>query len=232
MPQHHSELVSVLRKTPLLAALTETELASLATRARCRQYAQNELLFSEGEPCKGLYIVATGLVRIFKVSSNGREHVLSLDGPGASLAELPVFDGGVYPASAAAIKDSEVIFLSRNDFRSLCLERPEVALKLLEVIGGRLRRLVGIIEELSFTTVRQRLIRYLLRQARTSGKQAGQSRTFTIGSNYQAIAAEIGTVRDLVSRTLARLQAQGLLTVEGREITIPDIRQLENEDRS
>jgi CRP/FNR family cyclic AMP-dependent transcriptional regulator len=156
--------------------------------------------------------------------------VLSLDGPGTSLAELPVFDGGVYPASAAATKDSEVIFISRSDFRSLCLERPEVALKLLEVVGGRLRRLVGIIEELSFTTVRQRLIRYLLRQARASGKQAGPARVFAIDGNYQAIAAEIGTVRDLVSRTLARLQAQGLLTVEGREITIPDICQFENEE--
>jgi CRP/FNR family transcriptional regulator, cyclic AMP receptor protein len=230
MPQCSSDLVNILKKAPLFAALADTELLSLAVRARCRQYAQNELLFSEGEPCKGLYVVATGLVRIFKVSSSGREHVLSLDGPGTSLAELPVFDGGVYPASAAATKDSEVIFISRSDFRSLCLERPEVALKLLEVVGGRLRRLVGIIEELSFTTVRQRLIRYLLRQARASGKQAGPARVFTIDGNYQAIAAEIGTVRDLVSRTLARLQAQGLLTVEGREITIPDICQLENEE--
>ncbi|MFL6465827.1 MAG: Crp/Fnr family transcriptional regulator [Bryobacteraceae bacterium] len=230
MPQYSSDLVNILKKAPLFAALADAELLSLAVCARCRQYAQNELLFSEGEPCKGLYVVATGLVRIFKVSSSGREHVLSLDGPGTSLAELPVFDGGVYPASAAATKDSEVIFISRSDFRSLCLERPEVALKLLEVVGGRLRRLIGIIEELSFTTVRQRLIRYLLRQARTSGKQAGPARIFTIGSNYQAIAAEIGTVRDLVSRTLARLQAQGLLTVEGREITIHDICQLENEE--
>jgi CRP/FNR family transcriptional regulator, cyclic AMP receptor protein len=158
--------------------------------------------------------------------------VLSLDGPGSSVAEVPVFDGGVYPASAAATKDSEIIFISRNDFRSLCLERPEVALKLLEVVGGRLRRLVGIIEELSFTTVRQRLIRYLLRQAKIAGKQTGPTRTFTISGNYQTIASEIGTVRDLVSRTLARLQVQGLLSIEGREITIPDIRQLENEQSS
>jgi CRP/FNR family transcriptional regulator, cyclic AMP receptor protein len=232
MPQCASDLIDVLKKTPLLAALAEAELCSLASRASCRRCGRNELLFSEGEPCKGLYIVATGLVRIFKVSPSGREHVLSLDGPGASLAELPVFDGGAYPASAAATKDSEVIFISRSDFRSLCLERPEVAFKLLEVVGGRLRRLVGIIEELSFTTVRQRLIRYLLRQAKTAGKQTGPACTFAIHDNYQAIASEIGTVRDLVSRTLARLQVQGLLIVEGREITIPDIRQLENEQSS
>ena len=180
MPQCSSDLADFLKKAPLFAMLAETELLSLAARARCRQYAPDELLFSEGEPCKGLYVVATGLVRIFKVSSNGREHVLSLDGPGTSLAELPVFDGGVYPASAAAIKDSEIVFISRNDFRSLCLERPEVALKLLEVVGGRLRRLVGIIEELSFTTVRQRLIRYLLRQAKTSGKPLGTALIFTM----------------------------------------------------
>ncbi len=214
------EIVTILKQAPLFTALTESELISLAARARYKRYPPNALLFSDGEPCAGLFVIAKGLIRIFKVSASGREHVLSLDGPGQSVAELPVFDGGAYPASAAALKESELVFVSREDFRSLCLEHPEVALKVLEVVGNRLRRLVSIVEELSFTTVRQRLISYLVRKAKSQGRQDSGECAFTL-DNQQTIAAEIGTVRDLVSRNLTRLQAEGLLTIEGREIRIP-----------
>lgn len=114
----------------------------------------------------------TGRITIFKTSRTGREQVLTIDGPAASLAELPVFDGGEYPASAVATEKSEVIFIPRSDFRAVCLDAPEVALKLLQVVSGRLRRLVGIIEELSFTSLRQRLISWLLRRAKQQGPQA------------------------------------------------------------
>src|SRR6185437_9429415 len=98
-----------------------------------------------------------GKLRIYKISASGREQILAEEGPGSSVAELPVLDGGPYPASATAVSDCETVFLSRRDFRGICMEHPEVALKVLTVVGSRLRNLVGIIEELSFTTVRQRL---------------------------------------------------------------------------
>ena len=154
--------------------------------------------------------------------------MLSVDGPGQSVAELPVIDGGPYAASAAALQESELVFLSCDDFRPLCLENPQVALKLLEVVGRRLRRLVSIVEELSFTTVRQRLIGYLLRKVKADGHHTHTARVFTV-ENQQEIAAEIGTVRDLVSRALTRLQTEGFLTVEGRAITIPSLERLEAE---
>jgi CRP/FNR family transcriptional regulator, cyclic AMP receptor protein len=141
-----------LKATPLFAALDEAELDSLTARSGSRLYAAGELLFSEGEPCQGLYIVMAGRVRVFKTSASGREQVLTVEGPGGSIAELPVFDGGPYPASASAVEKSEFLFVSRNDLRAICLQHPEVSLKLLQVVGARLRRLVGIIEELSFTT--------------------------------------------------------------------------------
>lgn len=217
----------ILKATPLFAALDEAEVNSLAARCGIRPYSPGQILFSEGEPCKGLYIVVSGRVRIFKISTNGREQVLSVEGAGASVAELPVFDGGPYPASASAIEKTEALFVSRADLRAICLEKPEVSLKMLQVVGARLRRLVGIIEELSFTTVRHRLISWLLRQASTEGRPSERGTVFSLTASQQELAAQIGTVRELVSRNLARLQAQSFIEMNGREITILDRQGLE-----
>jgi CRP/FNR family transcriptional regulator len=219
----------ILKSTALFAALDDAELNALAARSGIRSYVRGAVLFSEGEPCSGLYVVVSGRVRIFKTSMSGREHVLALEGPGASVAELPVFDGGDYPASGSAAEDTEALFVSRADLRTICLEHPEVSLKMLQVVGARLRRLVGIIEELSFTTVRHRLVSWLLRAARTEGKRAERGVTFSLSANHQELASQIGTVRELVSRNLARLQAQGLIEMNGREITILDHEALEAE---
>src|ERR1035437_6886565 len=161
--------LAVLKRVPIFSSLSEQEFAFLTAHLLQRKYAAGELIFGEGEPCAGLYVVQSGSVRVFKSSAGGREQVLSIDGPGNSIAELPVFDGGNYPASAQAVTDSTLLFFSRQDFQALCLQHPQVALRVLRVIGGRLRRLVGIIEELSFTTVRHRLIALLVRLSKTGG---------------------------------------------------------------
>jgi CRP/FNR family transcriptional regulator, cyclic AMP receptor protein len=195
----------------------------IAPRVVPRQCAPGELIFAEGDPCIGLYVVERGHIRIFKSSSGGREQVLSIDGPGSSVAELPVFDGGPYPASASAVDDVTVLLVRRQDFHALCLAHPEVALKVLRVVGARLRRLVGIIEELSFTTVRRRLASFLFRLAQREGLE------LTLPASNQELASQIGTVRELVSRNLSRFQQEGLLTVDGRRVVIRDLAALEAE---
>jgi CRP/FNR family cyclic AMP-dependent transcriptional regulator len=227
MPEIPVSAKEILKATPLFAALDELELNSLAARCGIQTFSPGQILFSEGEACKGLYIVVSGRVRIFKTSLNGREQVLAIEGPGASVAELPVFDGGTYPASASAVEGTQALFVSRADLRAICLEKPEVALKLLQVVGKRLRRLVGIIEELSFTTVRHRLISWLLRQAKSEGHATERGVMFSLNASHQELAAQIGTVRELVSRNLARLQAQSFIEMDGREITILDLEGLE-----
>lgn len=228
-PSQLPAMVAILKATQLFSALEASEIAAFAARATIRRFAAGELLFSEGEPCKGLYVVAAGRVRIFKTSSTGREQVLAIEGAGSSIAELPVFDGGPYPASAAAVDEAQLLFVSRDEFRVCCLEHPEVALKVLQVVGARLRRLVGIIEELSFTTLRHRLISWLLREAQAQGSPTANGTAFALKVSHQELAAHIGTVRELVSRNMARLQAQGFIQVQGREITILDPSGLEAE---
>jgi CRP/FNR family transcriptional regulator len=221
---------AVLGRVPIFSDLSEAELKFLSDRAVTKRYATGELIFSEGDPCAGLYVVESGDVRIFKTSAGGREQVLTVEHAGSSVAELPIFDGGNYPAAASAASDCVLLFISRNDFRGLCLEHPEVALKVLRMVGLRLRRLVGIIEELSFTTVRHRLAALLLRLARDAGKASGRAQ-FKIEASNQELASQIGTVRELVSRNLSRFQAEGLITMEGKNITIPDLAKLEAEVR-
>ena len=232
MPETKSNHAHTLSRVPIFSGLTETELSFLTQRTVPRNYSAGETVFSEGQPCTGLYVVETGHVRIFKSSAGGREQVLSIDGPGSSVAELPVFDGGNYPASVAAIDNATLLFVSKQDFQALCLAHPEVALKVLRVVGARLRRLVGIIEELSFTTVRHRLAAFLLRLARTAGKRTPDGLEITLPVNNQELASQIGTVRELVSRNLSRFQAEGLLKVEGRSVVITDLKSLETELQS
>ena len=225
----NASAVAILKKVPVFSGLTEQEFAFLTSHVVSRNFSAGELIFAEAEPCAGLYVIESGNVRIFKSSVGGREQVLSIDGPGGSIAELPVFDGGNYPASAQAINDCTLLFFSKKDFQTLCLQHPEVALKVLRVVGARLRRLVGIIEELSFTTVRHRLAAMLVRLAKSSGQREGNSATITLPANNNELAAQIGTVRELVSRNLSRLQSENLIQMDGRTVIILDVKKLEAE---
>jgi CRP/FNR family transcriptional regulator len=222
----------VLAKVPIFTGLSEGEMEFVTNRVIPRKYSAGQIVFTEGDACSGLYVVASGHVRIYKTSSSGREQVLSIDGPGSSVAELPVFDGGNYPASVSAVDEAILLFVSKPDFQELCLTHPQVALKVLRVVGARLRRLVGIIEELSFTTVRHRLAAALLRLANKEGKRTGNSVVFTLPDSNQEIASQIGTVRELVSRNLSRLQSEGLIDIDGRKATIPDLKKIEAEVNS
>ena len=222
-------LISLLKRVAIFSTLSEQEFAFLGPRLVQRKFGASEIIFGEGDVCAGLYVVQAGHVRIFKSSAGGREQVLTIDGPGSSIAELPVFDGGSYPASAQAVTECTLVFVSKQDFQALCLQHPQVALKVLRVVGGRLRRLVGIIEELSFTSVRHRMIALLVRLAKTASAGDGKPVTLTLPANNSELAAQIGTVRELVSRNLSRLQAEGLIEMDNRTVVIPSLKRLQAE---
>ena len=212
-----AESVALLAKIRLFSAFSEAELRSVSERAFRKSYAPGEYLFLEGQPCEGMFLLTHGSVRIFKSSASGREILLTTETAPASIAEIPVFDGGNYPATAAAVDDVTAYLILKADFERLCRENPDLALKLLTVIGKRLRTLVTMLHQVTFGGVRQRLARTLL----DFEEQQGGS-PFTLPETHHELARRLGSVREVISRNLGRFQAQQFIRTQGREVTILD----------
>ena len=215
---------SFLRLDPLFSALSDAELDRLLEKADPRSFADKQILFVEGEPCEGMYVIIRGAVRIFKSSGLGREILLTLQQSPATVAEVPVFDGGPYPASAQALGEVAAYHISKRDFEELCRQNPEVSLKILAVVGSRLRTLVNIVHQVTFGGVRQRLAQLLLDLESQQG-----SSPFSLAQTHQELASSLGSVREVISRNLGRFQAQGLIRIENRRVWIDDRTALEVE---
>src|ERR1044071_6931269 len=182
------------------------------------------MLFWEGEPCAGIFLIVQGSVKIFKTSPGGREMMLALESAPSTVAELPLFDGGPYPASVRAVEPVVSLFINKTDFQQVCRQYPDVALKILAVVGRRLRHLVGVVEAMTFGSVTQRLARLVL----DASKQAGAD-VFDLSVTHQELASRMGTVREVVSRNLARFRAESLLRIQGRQVEILDRAGLQQE---
>jgi CRP/FNR family transcriptional regulator len=212
-----------LSRIPLFAGLSENEIQALAQRAVERRFAPGDALFREGEPCAGIFLIVEGSVKIFKTSAGRCEMMLALETAPSTVAELPLFDGGPYPASVRAVEAVVSLFLNKADFQQVCRQYPDVALKVLAVVGGRLRHLVGVVESLTFGSVTGRLARLLLDASRQAGADEFDLPT------HQELASRLGTVREVVSRNLARFRAEGLIRIQGCQLRIQDRAGLERE---
>ena len=217
-----TDKLAALRSTHLFRSLEVEELRALAGRAIERTLVREEVLFIAGEEARGLYVIVSGAVRAFRSGADGREQVIHTERAGATLAEVPVFDDGTYPATAVADEDSVVLFIAKEDVHRACFEHPKIPLAALKILAGRLRRHAELVESLSLREVGQRLARLLLTEAVTRGERSGGGTTFDLVMTNGQIAARVGTVRDVVSRALARLQQDGLILLENRRVTIPD----------
>lgn len=204
-----------LSQIALFAGLSEAEIQALGQRALERRFAPDEVLFWEGEPCAGIFLIVEGSVKIFKTSAGGREMMLALERAPSTVAELPLFDGGPYPASVRALEPVTALFINKSEFQQVCRQYPEVALKVLAVVGRRLRHLVGVVEAMTFGSVTQRLARMLLDASRQAGADA-----FELPLTHQEMASRLGTVREVISRNLARFRAAGLIRIQDRHVQI------------
>lgn len=210
------ECLPPLSHFPPFRGLEESELARVASLARRQQFPRGSFLLREGEPCEQVHFIARGRVRVSKVSVEGRLQVLALLGPGEGLNLVPALDGGPNPASAEALTEVVVYSFSCRDFLRLLREIPQVAINVLADFGTKLRRLVDLVEDLSFRTVSGRLARFLLSEA-----QALPGRRWT----QEEIAAYLGTVREMVGRVLRTWQEEGIVRVERGRVVIlrPDV---------
>jgi len=211
-----------LRHISLFAGLSDDALARVASRAIRRTYASGEIVIFEGDPCQAAYFVARGRVRVYRLSPGGREQVLARLGPGQAFNTVPPFQPhGVNHATAEALTEVTLYAIACEDFRRLVGECAELALAILQDFADRLDHLTDLVEDLSLRTVRGRLARFLLQRA-----DAGQvTRRWT----QEEIAAHLGTVRDMVGRTLRAFADAGLVRIERQRIVLLDRDGLEAE---
>ncbi len=206
--------------------LGTSELTLLASRAVERRLSRGDVLFTSGEPARGMYVVVEGSVRATRESSEGREQVIHVERAGATFAEVPMFDDGAYPSTVIAEEDSVLLFLSKQDIRALCLQQPAIPLAAARLLASRLRQTASLVETLSLRDVDRRLARLLLVEAESRGCRTGFHVSFDLPLTHQQIAARIGSVREVVSRSFNRLQQNGLVGFEGKTLIIPDERML------
>lgn len=215
-----------LERTKLFHSSNPAELAWIANRAVEQRLKTGEMLFFSGDEAKGLFVVVSGRIRAFQQNSEGREQVMHIDSAGATIGDVPVFDDGPYPASAIAEEDTVILFLDKRDIRQFCMEHPAFALRALKLMAERVRKHARLVKVLSFHEVGQRLALFLLAEAQQTGVSANGQVTFRLSHSNHEIASRIGTVRDVVSRALTRLQTDGLVYIKARNVTIPDLRAL------
>src|SRR5213594_334274 len=214
-----SDVATGLAAIPYLASLSARERSDLARRCRVRAFGKGALVFSEGQAATGVWVVLAGRVRLVRSSPRGREQVLHTESVGAALAEVPLFDGGGYVATAVAADDARLLFVPGRELLALSRRRPEVAFGVIAVLARRLRGFAALIEDLALRDVTARLSRFLLMEARRGG-----SDVFDLPGTRDDVAARLGTVRELISRSLAQLRRAGVVSVQGRRIRIIDER--------
>jgi CRP-like cAMP-binding protein len=215
-----SDKVVALQRTILFGELEAQDREALASRAIEHELHRGETLFLAGEPAAGLYVVVAGAIRAYRVSADGREQVIHVERAGATLAEVPVFDGGLYPSSTAAEEDSVLLLIRREDVLRLCLERPPISLAALRLLASRMRNCAALVERLSLRDVDRRVAQLLLEEGSDYGRRSGDVLEFQLALTHQQIAARVGSVREVVSRAMTRLQQYGLIRLHGRMVIV------------
>ena len=221
------DAVETLRRVPFFAVLPADDLKALAAHCVVKRLDRDEMLFAEGDPCEGLFVVQAGAMKLFKMAETGREQVLATERAGSTVGELALFDGGTFPASAAAVEDSAVLYLPKREFLDLCRHNSEVAFAVIRSLASRSRYLTSLVEELSLKEVSHRLARFLRDRAQRDGVRTRRGVEFPLEETNQEIGAEIGTVRDLVSRNLRRFVDRGIIKMERRKVIVLDMAELE-----
>jgi len=201
--------------------LTPEQLSALADISSVRHYDAGEMIFGQGETAEAFYIILSGTVQIYKISSEGKEVILHLFGAGDMFAEVPVFSGiPKYPANSLCMNPSEILAVQGEGFRKLVKQYPDIALSIISVFAQRLHKFSEMIEDLALRTVDSRLAKYLLSVSENSPEKA------VITIHKKTLAAILGTIPETLSRTFKKLSQEGLIEVKGNKIALLDRKRL------
>jgi CRP-like cAMP-binding protein len=224
-------VLAALRRVAYFRSVPAAELERLARRCRQRVLRRGERAFEAGDACRGLLVIADGAVEMRQVSPRGREQVLHAEGAGATLGEAPLFDGEGYIASAVAVEPTRIVLVPREAVLDLCRRHPAVALSMLEALARRVRRFAGLVEDLAFRQVTERLARHIEATAAAAGSPVAPGAVVDLGLTQEQLAARLGTVRELVSRALAQLERGGAIKRSRLGIVIRDPARLDEAAR-
>ncbi|MEZ4599135.1 MAG: Crp/Fnr family transcriptional regulator [Syntrophotaleaceae bacterium] len=211
---------SAIKKCPLFAGATESDLDALVRICRRGEYPKGTILFSEGDAARGFYVPMSGKVKIYKLSPEGKERVLRIAHPGRTFAEAAIFDLGIFPANAETLENCVLLFFPKQEFLDLLRSNVQLAIDMIGGISRILRELMDQMEALTFKDVPARLARYLLDQA-SGGRQV------VLPVSKTQLAANLGTVSETLSRTFRKMTEDDLLRVNSRVIELLDIERLE-----
>jgi CRP/FNR family transcriptional regulator len=211
-------ILNTLRSCQLFAGLPAEDLQQIAQITLVKTLEKGDYLFHEGTPSHGFYIVQKGAINVHRVNAAGKEQVIHIFRAGESFAEATLATEVGYPADARALEPSQVLLVRKAEFVALLKRQPALALRMLGSMSLHLRVLVGQIEDLTLRDVETRLANWLLK--RCPDPASTQPHTIELGMTKRVLAAELGTVSETFSRTLAKFRDQQLLTVKGKSITV------------
>lgn len=213
------DVPAFLGSTQLFRGLPTEQLIALEHIARYQRYQKGETIFIQGSEGIGFFLIKAGRVKVFQLSSDGKEQILHVFNARDHFAEVPALDGKSFPASAAAIAPTDVLFFPREDFLTLLQQQPALAINLLMSFARHLRRFSNLVEELSLKDVPQRLARYLL-NLNPVATHDDLLMTVELDLTKTQLAASLGTIPATLSRVFYRLSCDGLIEIDGSRIML------------
>lgn len=217
-----------IKDFPVFSTLCAEEISFLESVSIRKDFEKKQVILWEGEPCKGIYLLRSGRVKIFKTSPEGKEQIFGVVKKGETFNEVPVFDGALNPASASSITETS-IYIIRNEHLLKVLEKhPEICLKFLNYFAGRIRHFSSLVEDMAFKDVPVRLAKILLKFIEEEGSSDGKNKILKRNVTLQEMAAMVGTVREVVTRALRKMEGQEILKVDRHQIIITNLNKLKN----
>lgn len=217
LPVTDKQKMTALRKNTYFQDLDAKALEGLSAGTQLLRFERGEVMLWENEPCRGLFIIKRGSVKLFKTSVRGRELIINVFEEGATFNEVPVFDHGVNPVNVAALDESDVWVIDAETIHNNLSRHPDMARAVIKNLANNLRMLVEKVEELSFFQVTNRLARLIIQLP--ENQLSGES---SVRITQDQLAARLGTVREVVARSLRELERSGAIQVENRTIVVTD----------